>query len=204
MLPTRLMDLQENFNFTGRVADDAPAFLLAHGCHPTAAHVADVAAAARRLAQCFGVDADLAETGGWLHDISAVIPASEQHACAQELGLNVLPEEEAYPRILHQRLSAELARHLFAIQNEDLLNAIRHHTTLRAQASPLEMVVFVADKLAWDQPYEQPFLAELNAGLDHSLEAGALAYLDDLYARRDQLRCVHPWMLQARAWLQEK
>lgn len=194
-------ELSAGFEFSGRAADDAPAFLIAHGRQLTARHVADVAAAARSLAMRFGVDPAAAETGGWLHDISAVLPSSAYIDLMHTLGLPVLPEEEIYPRILHQQLSAELARDLFNIQDEDLLNAIRHHTTLRAQASPLEMVVFVADKLAWDQPYTQPFLAELQAGLEVSLQAGALAYLDYLWSTRESLRCVHPFMVQARGWL---
>lgn len=196
-----LAELAKDFNFSGRVAQVVPAFLLHHGCENTALHVAAVAQAARSLALRFDVDPQAAEDGGWLHDISAAMPVSEYIQTARQLGLDVLAEEEAYPRILHQRLSAEMARQLFHVQDEDLLNAIRHHTTLRANASRLEMVVFTADKLAWDQPYQQPFLAELQAGLDLSLEAGTLAYLDDLWQRRDTLRCVHPWMVAAREWL---
>ncbi len=198
---SQFAELCEGFEFGGRVADDAPAFLQAHGQALTAQHVADVAAAACQLALRFGIDPAPAETGGWLHDISAVLPSSGYIDLMHALGLPVLPAEALYPRILHQRLSAELARDLFNIQDDDLLNAIRHHTTLRAGASPLEMAVFVADKLAWDQPYAQPFLAELNAGLDISLPAGALAYLDYLWSTRESLRCVHPWMVQARDWL---
>ena len=194
-------ELCAGFEFCGRAADDAPAFLLHHGHPATARHVADVAAAARQLALRFAVDPQQAETGGWLHDISAAIPASRYISLMQSLGLAVLPEETLYPRILHQRLSAELAQAAFGVQDADLLNAVRHHTTLRAGASHLEMIVFVADKLAWDQPETQPFLAELTAGLEISLEAGALAYLDYLWGVRDSLRCLHPWMIQARDWL---
>lgn len=196
-----IQELSKQFIFRGRVAQDAPAFLLYHHCQLTAQHVSEVAREARRLAQRFNVDPEMAEMGGWLHDISAVIPATQQLQTSISLGLSIFPEEEAYPRILHQRLSAVIARELFNIDNADLLNAIEHHTTLRAHASPLEMVVFLADKIAWDQPTVQPFLPELEAGLRTSLEAGSLAYLDYLWSQRTSLRCIHPWMTEAREWL---
>lgn len=36
------------------------------------------------------------------------------------------------------------------ITDEDVLNAVRYHTTLRAGASALEQLVFIADKIALD------------------------------------------------------
>jgi HD superfamily phosphohydrolase YqeK len=65
-------------------------------------------------------------------------------------------------------------------------------------ASRLDLVVFVADKLEWDQPTQKmPYRANLLAGLAHSLEKGALAYLDYLWRRRSCLACIHHWMVAA-------
>ena len=33
-----------------------------------------------------------------------------------------------------------------------ILKAIESHTTLRSNPSKLDMIIFIADKLAWDQP----------------------------------------------------
>jgi HD superfamily phosphohydrolase YqeK len=62
----------------------------------------------------------------------------------------------------------------------------------------LDKVVFVADKIAWDQPGEPPYLAEILAAVERSLDAAAFCYLDYLYQRRATLRVAHPWMLAAR------
>lgn len=193
--------LTAGFSFTGRIPTDAPAFLTRHGCAHTARHCAAVAAEARRLALRFGADAGQAETAGWLHDVSAVIPDAQRVTTARELGLDVLPDEAAFPILLHQRLSAVMARELFGVTGEGALSAIGCHTTLRAGASALDKVVFVADKVAWDQPGEAPYHPALRAALARSLDEAASVYLDHIWARRGELRVVHAWAKAAYAEL---
>ncbi len=163
------------------------------GWRHTARHCAAVAAEARRLAARFGGDPEAAETAGWLHDVSAVVPDTQRLAAAREFGLEVLPAEEIFPMLLHQKLSALIARELFGVTDESVLSAIGSHTTLRAGATALDKVLFVADKVAWDQPGEAPFHPALRAALEVSLDAAARAYLDYIWERRHALRVVHPW-----------
>lgn len=44
-----------------------------------------------------------------------------------------------------------MAEDLFKITEPEILNAVGCHTTLRSKASLLDKVLFVADKLEWDQ-----------------------------------------------------
>jgi len=111
----------------------------------------------------------------------------------------VLEEERHLPMIVHQKLSAVIARDAFNITDPAILSAIGCHTTLKAGASPLDKAVFVADKLAWDQPGAPPYLAELTRALDESLDAAALCYINWLWDRREALAVVHPWLIEARA-----
>ncbi len=83
-----------------------------------------------------------------------------------------------------------------------MLSAIECHTTLKGNPSELDKIVFVADKIAWDQSGTPPYLDDLLAALDRSLDQAALVYLDFLWDQREQLRVVHPWMVAARAHLQ--
>jgi predicted HD superfamily hydrolase involved in NAD metabolism len=147
-----------------------------------------------------GDDPLLAEQAGLLHDISAVIPNSVRLETAQCWGLAVLPEETACPMLLHQGLSAVMARILFGIDDPKVLSAIGCHTTLQAGASRLDKIVFVADKLAWDQAGLPPYLAGLQAALEHSLDEAALFYLE--YLRDHLAGPLHPWARAALAQLQ--
>lgn len=172
-------------------------FLTYYGYGYTAEHCGKVAAEARRLAEVFGEDPAAAEAAGWLHDVSVVIPTPERVAAAEGLGLAVLAEERAAPMILHQRLSARMAAGLFGVQDGRVLGAIECHTTLKGEATGLDKVVFIADKLAWDQPKAAPFWPAVQAGLERSLDAGVWAYLDYLWNRQGKLLVLHPWFVGA-------
>lgn len=201
---TWLARLTTNFTSTGHLRRDVATFLTLHNQVHTAGHVVQVAAEARQLAGRFGAVPEEAEAAGLLHDISAVISNEERLAAAQTFGIEVLPEEAAFPMIIHQKLSVVLAREIFGVTAPAPLSAIGCHTTLKADASLLDKVVFVADKIRWDQAGVPPYLSDLEQALDRSLDHAAFCYLDYLWQRRTTLRVIHPWLAAAHAQLQEQ
>ena len=202
-MQTTLDQLVTGMHLTGNIAGDVPTFLTHHGRPDTAAHGAAVAAEARRIAALAGADVDAAETAGWLHDVSVIFPSEQRAVIAEQLGIEVLPEEAIFPMIIHQKLSAVLARAIFRIEDAAILSAVGCHTTLKAGATLLDKVLFVADKLAWDQPGHAPFHDDMRAALDHSLDQAALVYLRYLWERRTTLRVLHPWAQAAYAELRD-
>lgn len=184
----------------GDVIADAGELLLSRGKAATWRHVQGVAEACADLAQRFGLEEAPCRMAGILHDISAVIPPAQMLQYARETGMALDPAEEKYPFLLHQRLSAVVAQTCFGIEDESVLRAIACHTTLRAEASDLDMVLFLADKIAWDQSGEPPFLAALNAGLAVSLREGCRAYIDYVM-NNGMILQPHQDLLAARAWL---
>lgn len=184
----------------GDLAHDVDALEALHGREITREHLHRVAPLARQLAERFGLDPVRAETAAWLHDIGGVFAYPEMVGACEALGLTVLPEEARAPMLLHQKLSALIAREVFGVEDEEMLDAIRCHTTLRARPTPLDELLFVADKLEWDRPGEPPYKARLLAALDVSLEAGARLVVADLWAERAELFAVHPWLRAAHEW----
>ncbi|MCB0085433.1 MAG: bis(5'-nucleosyl)-tetraphosphatase (symmetrical) YqeK [Caldilineaceae bacterium] len=192
-----LAELAGDFKPTGNLPKDIARFFMAHDLAETAKHCIQVATAANSLAIHFGTDHGAAKTAGLLHDISAVIPNAERITAAEQWSVPVLPEEAAFPMIIHQKLSVVIARELFGIEHEQTLSAIGCHTTLKADASTLDKVLFIADKLQWDQPGSPPYLAALEKALSNSLDDGVFVYLDYLWQQRTTLRVVHPWLVAA-------
>lgn len=182
---------------TGNIPSDAISFLIQYGCPKTVAHSARVAAKARELALFFGEDEALAETAGYLHDISAVIPLEQRIFYARQWGIEILPEEEKFPMIIHQKLSASLAHKVFGIKDNMVLSAIGCHTTLKANSTNLDKILFVADKIEWDQQGKSPYLDGLLTSLQHSLDNAALFYLTYLWQQRYTLPVIHPWLAEA-------
>lgn len=188
-----LANLTQSFSFTKSLEQDAPAFLFHHECPNTAKHSQQVVQTAARLAHQYDLDPAHAVLAGWLHDISAVIPNAARLSAARQLGLEVLPQEAEVPLLLHQKLSAVIAEEIFGIKETGILGAIRCHTTLKTAPSPLETLVFVADKLAWDQKGQPPYAPELEEALSRSLDEAAWVYQNYLM-HSGKIKIVHPWM----------
>lgn len=192
-----LIELTKNMVFTHDLKQDIQSFLISNHCPKTAEHCMEVGAEARRVAALFDVNPDEAEIAGWLHDISAVIPNNERIAAAKELHIDILAEEEAFPMIIHQKISKVMAAEIFKITNTEILDAVGCHTTLRKNSSKLDQVLFVADKIAWDQSGNPPYIHELRRSLEVSLPHGAFAYIRFLWERKESLKVIHPWLKDA-------
>ena len=198
-----LSSLVLEFTFCGSTPEDAAAFLIHHSYPHTADHSSQVAHTAAQVARQFDADPDGAFLAGWLHDISAVVPNAQRLQAAQQLGLEILPEEETVPLLLHQKISAVMARQLFGVEDEQVLHAIGCHTTLHPQPATMDLVLFVADKLAWDQKGTPPYAARLKTALTHSLEEAAWVYQDYLW-HSGKIKIIHPWMQASYQELQQR
>jgi predicted HD superfamily hydrolase involved in NAD metabolism len=182
---------------TNDIINDASTLLINCGHLKTCEHSRRVAKEAKKLAQRWGDDEARAEIAGWLHDISVIIPEDQRVSVTEAFRLDILPEERIAPVLLHQKLSTFMAHDIFKIADEPVLDAIGCHTTLRANSSVLDKIVFIADKIAWDQPGDPPYLTEMVSVLDRSLDLAAFYYLDYLWQQKDTLPALHPWVLQA-------
>lgn len=115
---------------------------------------------------------------GLLHDISAFIPKNERLSVAERLNISILKEERQVPLLLHQKLSAYITKKCFQIKNIKILNSIECHTTLKKDFTDFDLTVFLADKIAWDQPGTPPYLTDLNNALKESHSKAALIYIN--------------------------
>lgn len=129
---------------TGNLREDVYQFLLINNCPQTAEHSLLVGEESREIALKYNINAEAAERAGYLHDISAVFPNEIRVQVARELEIEVLPEEEMFPMIIHQKISKEMAKIIFNIQESEVLDAVGCHTTLRKNSTILDKVLFVA------------------------------------------------------------
>lgn len=110
-------------------------------------------------------------------------------------GLRV-PSDAIGTPVLHQFLGAEKARRDFGIDDGEILNAIRYHTTARADMTMLEKLIYTADSLSDDRDYDP--IPELRKIAVHDFEDGFLATLrytyDKLSARGGS---IYPLTLEA-------
>lgn len=164
-------------------------------------HSIKVGDCAAILAKHFNIDIYQAKLAGWLHDISAIYPIDKRIVVANKMGIHLCEEEIAFPLIIHQKISAVMAKSIFHITDNHICSAIGCHTTLKKDYSNLDLLLFVADKIAWDQNGTPPYLDGLIANLNHSLEHAAYFYIH--YLLTHDIKVIHPWLKGAYQQLQQ-
>ena len=189
----QIKDYQIEFS-TKDLKEQVEEFFYFYQKKETASHSLEVAMEAKKLARRFNVSEEKAYKAGLLHDISVVIPNEERVSLQKELGAEVLEVERELPMILHQKQSVFIAKEIFKIEDEDILSAIECHTTLKRNASDLDKVIFIADKVKWDRDDRAPYLDELVKVLDYSLDEACRIYIN--WALTD-IVVMHPWLEQA-------
>lgn len=190
-------EIIRDVTLTGDIRKDSYNLLMKHNKVIIANHSLRVAEKAKLLAKQFGVDENLAEIAGLLHDISGVYLNEKKLELCRKLDIEILLEEEKCPMILHQKISKVIATEIFNISNDEILEAISCHTTLKSNASQLDMVLFIADKIEWDQKGVPPYIDEVEKALNTSLELSAFKFIKYQMDNKENLKVIHPWLLEA-------
>ena len=154
-------------------------------------HSLAVAEEAVHLAKKYGADEEKAYTAGILHDIMKDMPPEEQLKRMTRYDIVLTEVERSGQKLWHAMLGAAYVEQELHIEDQDILNAIRYHTTGRAHMTLLEKVLFVADFTSSDRDY--PGVEEIRKAARKSLFAAMLSgmtyTIQDLAERR---LAIHP------------
>lgn len=146
-------------------------------------HTVGVMETAIALAASYGEDTKKAELAAIIHDVAKYADLSwmKQIVVDEKLDQRLL---EWNAEILHGPVGAVIARTEFGITDEDILNAIRHHTTGRVNMSKLEKIVYVADMIEPNRKFEgvERLRGIANEDIDEAMKACVLHTLSFLIA----------------------
>ena len=185
---------------SNNLENDVITLLKANNKPETAVHSINVSKTCIELAKKFNLDEKIARDLGLLHDISAFIRPVDMLGYAERGDWYIDESERKYNFILHQRISEIIAREYFGVTDERVLSAIACHSTLKANASAYDMMLFLADKISWDQLGEPPFLGVLENALETSLKYASLEYINYVIDN-NMILLPHKWLLEAKTWL---
>ena len=116
-------------------------------------HSLNVADEAKKLAKHYGADEQKAFTAGLLHDILKNTPDSELLQYFERNGIMLTETERASRKTWHAMAGADFLRRELHVTDENILSAVRWHTTGRAGMTLLDKVLFVADFISADRDY---------------------------------------------------
>lgn len=116
-------------------------------------HVLRVEKTAVKLAQLYGVDTQKASIAGLCHDYAKQRPDEDFIKVIKQKGLN--PELLNYGNaIWHGIVGAEMVKDELGIDDEEILNAIRQHTTGAPHMTKLAQIVYMADYIEPARDFE--------------------------------------------------
>ena len=166
------------------------------------AHVLGCRDMAVELAKRWGADVTDAARAGLLHDITKAIDGPLQLTLCSEYGTMLSDFSRRYPKTLHALTGSLVADRIFG-EKEAVVNAIRHHTTGKADMSLLEKIIYIADyvepnrTIAGVDQLRHLAFTDLDAALKMGLQM-TVSYLNEQGSE------VSPESREALAWLTGK
>ena len=118
-------------------------------------HTLNVRRMAVKLAKRWGADPEMAALADLLHDTAKELPREEM---LQILNDNAIMAENAQNRpspVWHGICAAILAQTQWGVEDEEVLSAIRCHTTGKPGMSLLDEIVFLADMTSAERDYPE-------------------------------------------------
>lgn len=97
------------------------------------------------LAMRYNYNLEKAMLAGLLHDCAKCMPNAKKLKMAEKHHLEISELERKNPFMLHAKLGAFLAKKKYDIEEKEILDAIRWHTTGRPQMTLLDKIVYIAD-----------------------------------------------------------
>ena len=153
------------------------------------------------LAHHYKADANNARLAGLAHDCAKNMEDEKILYTIEKFGYNIEGIYKRTPNLMHGLAGAIVAKHIMDIEDEDVLNSIRFHTTGRKNMSILEKIIYIADyiepmrdfpgvdelrKLAYVN-LDEVLLLSFDNTIKYVIEKGMLLHLDTIEARNSIL-----------------
>lgn len=167
-------------------------------------HSICVAEKAKHLAEIFGADTEKAYTAGLIHDIMRYEPAEEMLKLIDEDGKHKLTDSERKITVTLHAVAGEVyLRTKLGVTDEEILSAVRYHTTGKEKMTLLEKIIYVADLTSEDRDY--PDVSKVRETAEESLEKATLRGLSfTIESNAKQNRPIHIDTVKAFNYLAER
>jgi nicotinate-nucleotide adenylyltransferase len=131
-------------------------------------HSLCVADEAVRLSKKYGCDCDKAYLAGLLHDITKNSSNEEHLQIFSDFGIILNDIEKNAHKLWHAISGAAYIEHILKIDDKDIIDAVRFHTTAKDNMSLLAKILYLADFTSLDRDY--PDVEVIRSLVDKSLD----------------------------------
>jgi predicted HD superfamily hydrolase involved in NAD metabolism len=160
-------------------------------------HSVNVSATAAKLAKHYGCNVEKAEIAGLIHDCAREL--------SQEVLLGYLEQEDIeadsvtknVKELLHGPAAIYICRRVFGIEDGEILDAVRYHTTGRENMSLLEKIIYLSDFMEPSRCFEgveelrdmaftdldKALLMAFDSSIRYIISKNALIHVDTVLSR---------------------
>ena len=115
-------------------------------------HTLGVVERAIQYAEIYNENIEKVKIAAILHDIAKEIPKEESYNMLEKCGVKLDDIEKRNFNLIHSILGAEIAKNEYKL-DDDIVNAIKYHTTGRENMSMLEKIIYLADATELNRNY---------------------------------------------------
>lgn len=117
-------------------------------------HTLGVVNTAIKLAEIYGEDINKAEMAALCHDVAKNMSDEELKKIIEEENISLSIDEENTRELWHSIVGPIISRKVFEIEDEEILNAMRWHTTGKENMTNLEKIIYLADLIEPSRRFE--------------------------------------------------
>ena len=118
-------------------------------------HTVNVRDKAVELAALYGASEEKAALAALLHDAAKELPKEELLQILRENAIIAGDAENSPPPVWHGVCAAILAQTRWGVEDREVLDAIRYHTTGRPGMTKLDKIIFLSDMISAERDYPE-------------------------------------------------
>lgn len=164
-------------------------------------HSVNTAETAVRLAKLYGVSEDKAYVAGLIHDCTREAAMDTQIQMLHILGYEVDELTKGIRELLHAYTAEYVMKQQFCIEDQEIISAVRFHTTGSTGMSMLEKVIFLSDVIEPSRSFpgvdyirqlsveniDEALLAAFDSSIRFLTGKRAMIHPNTVFARNDLL-----------------
>ncbi|MGX4600899.1 bis(5'-nucleosyl)-tetraphosphatase (symmetrical) YqeK [Faecalimicrobium sp. JNUCC 81] len=164
-------------------------------------HSLNVATCAAKLSEIYNYDKEKAYLAGIAHDCAKYLNKEEVKYYVNKYNINLDSLEKDNLALSHSVIGSYIAKYELNIENDDIINAIKYHTTGKENMDILEKIIYIADLIEEGRDFpgveklrELTYSGKLN-------EALIVSFNNTIKFVIDNNQMIHPRTIDARNYL---
>jgi predicted HD superfamily hydrolase involved in NAD metabolism len=159
-------------------------------------HCVNVARSAEELALRYGTDPEKARIAGILHDITKEWTIAKHMEFIEKHEIKITKFELASKKLLHALTGSCYVKRILKINDRDIINSIKYHTTARRGMNTFEKIIYIADFISAERNF--PEVEKMRKFAAQNLKT-VMPIATELVLREllDSRRLIHPNSIDA-------